>query len=217
MSLRLTTIGLLAFAAAAPLTIASAHAETGAALLVDVSGSPQPSLTPYSEVAPGQTLALGSDTTIKFVHYQSCKEVTVTGGSLKINGPDYQLTGGKIVSEVQQACPQQVKIAQTTAVAGGLVMRGVLKLTEVTSHPAFVIVGSKADTITTARFVDEATQETMTLPVQNRHVAWAQGAPALKAGSSYKMTLLANETAQLTVPVRAVADDQANALIIRAD
>lgn len=194
-----------------------AHAETGAALLVDVTGTTQPALSPYSEVAPGSAIALGPDATVKFVHYQSCKEVTVAGGTLKVNGPDYTVTGGKIISETQQACPQQVKIAQTTAVAGGLVMRGVLKLTEVASHPSLVVVGAKAAAVTTVAFSDDASKETVELPVKDRRVVWAEGTPTLKAGSNYKLALLSNGKSQLEMPVRAVEDDKASVVVLHVD
>lgn len=95
-----------------------------AGLILETTGNVPASVAPYTEVASGSDVALGSDySTVLIAHYATCRQVDVKGGALTVNKDDYAVHDGQILSEVQQPCPEHVKIGQTTAIAGGLVMR----------------------------------------------------------------------------------------------
>jgi hypothetical protein len=188
----LTILSVLALSAA-PF---AAHAEAGAGMITNVTGA---NVAPYSEIASGSTIALGSTGSVTFVHYETCREVTVTGGDVTVNANDYKASGK--VSEVQQPCPERVRIASKTAVSGGLVMRGVSKVTELGSSPALAVAGKGAASITTIQFVAEdksivtgtVSKGKVTLPTQ------------LTVGSRYNMQLIGAGKTQLEMPVQIVA------------
>lgn len=192
-----------------------AAAETSAALIVDTTGA-QSAPAAYTEVQPGTTIALGASGTLKFVHYQTCKEIEVAGGTVTVNAGDFKLEGGKVVSEAAQPCPQQVKMAQTTAVAGGLVMRGVMKMTEVSDRPSLVIVGANAASISSVAFLEDS-KKIAGLPVSQNRVIWASATTALKPGANYKLVLEANGKSQMEMPIRVVNSTKAGVVVVRVD
>lgn len=194
---------VVALASLVALSIAPAiaHAESKAAMLEDVSGVSDASISPYSEVSAGTTITLGTAGKVTFVHYALCREVTVTGGTAVISQADYKVTGGT-ATETKQACPERVQVASTTSVAGGLVLRGTVKATKISSTPKIVFNGVGAGSVTKVVFTadDDSTVEGK---VQDHHLILAPG--ALKSGSTYEMQAFsADNEAKLKVPVEVV-------------
>jgi hypothetical protein len=193
---------IVALASLVALSVAPtiALADQKAAMLEDVSGVSDASIAPYSEVNAGTTITLGSAGKVTFVHYATCKEVTVTGGTAVITQADYKVTGGK-VSEVAQSCPERVQVASTTSVAGGLVLRGTFKPTKIQASQ-IVFNGANAGTLTKVVFTGED-NSTVEAKVQNRHVIVAPG--SLKSGVVYDMAAMnAAEETKLSRPVLVV-------------
>lgn len=176
----------------------AAHAEAGAGMITNVTGA---SVAPYSEIASGSTIALGQTGSVTFVHYQTCREVTVTGGNVTVNANDYQSTGK--VTEVQQPCPERVRIASKTAVSGGLVMRGVSKVTELGATPSLAVAGKGAASVSTIQFVADD-KSIVTGTVANGKVSLPT---ELKVGSRYEMQLIGAGKTQLAMPVQIVANN----------
>ena len=202
-------VALLSFSAG------SAFAVNSAALVTSISGATN-GPTIYSEIQPGTVIKLGASGAMKFVHYQKCSEVEVRGGTLTVNGGNFKLTNGKIVSESAQPCPQQVRMAQSTAVAGGLVMRGVGKTTEISDKPSLVIVGENATKITKVGVYDNATLVTE-LPVTSNQVQW-KDATGLKPGADYRLSLMGADNKQIMeMAVRVVDANKVGVVIVRVE
>jgi hypothetical protein len=196
---------------------AIAHAGPAVALIEDIGGTSEPALSGYSEVTKGSSVNLAAGTTVKFMHYGSCTEVTVTGGKITFNRNDYAIDGGKIIAEDKQACPELVKVESTTSVAGGLVMRGVLDLTNVSAQPSLVMVGKNAAKISSVAFVDDKGEFAFELPVSDRRFSWSAGVPELSPGGNYKMILSADGKKQLEMPIRVVAASNASVVVVHVD
>jgi hypothetical protein len=193
-----------------------ALAESTVAMMEDVVGASQAGVAPYTEVAAGTSIALGSEGSIKFVHYQTCREVAVKGGNVTINAADYKVTGGT-ATETTQPCPQQVRIASNTAVSGGLVMRGGNPIvTPIASHPSLIVAGKNASLVTSVLFVDDAGQATE-VPVKDNRAALPADKLALKQDGNYKLLLKGNGKTQLELPIRVVADQAAALTVLHVD
>lgn len=194
---------VVALASLVALSIAPAiaHAEQKAAMLEDVSGVSDASISPYSEVNAGTTIALGSAGKVTFVHYATCREVTVTGGTAVISQADYKVTGGT-VGETKQACPERVQTASTTSVAGGLVLRGTVKATKIAAAPKIVFNGAGAGSVTKVVFTGDD-NSVVEGKVSDNHLILAPG--ALKTGTVYEMRVTdASDATKLSVPVEVV-------------
>ena len=70
----------------------------------EVTGSTTPALRPYSELPPSTTINLGSAGRLVFVHYLSCRTVTVVGGTVTVETDRYTATGTR--SEARTSCPR---------------------------------------------------------------------------------------------------------------
>jgi hypothetical protein len=186
----------------------AAYAESGAGMVTKASGA---NVAPYSEIVSGSTIALGQTGSVTFVHYDTCREVTVTGGNVTVNETDYQATGS--VSETQQACPERVRIASKTASSGGLVIRGMSKVTELGSYPSLALTGKRASAVSGIRFVAEdksvvagaVSKGKVTIPAE------------LKVGGHYDMQLIGQGKTQLEMPVQIVAGAASPLVVLTVD
>jgi hypothetical protein len=130
-------------------------AEPPAALVLDVSGTVSPAVQRHTEV-PGRTsLALNPSGRITFVHYRTCRVVTVAGGTVRILPTHFEAEGGRIESDRQRPCPRQQKLPITVSgQPGALVTRGITRqpaLPILTPQPRIVLVGSGASRIREGR------------------------------------------------------------------
>lgn len=204
---------LSALALSAAPFAAHAAGPLDAGMVTSIAGA-STNVAPYSEIAPGTQIALGETGSVTFIHYQTCREVTVTGGSVTVNGNDYQVAGGK-VSEAQQACPERVHIASATAVTGGLVIRGTSKVTEIGSHPSVAVAGKRAGAVSSINFVGED-KSVVTGSVSHGRVTLPAGTE-LKAGGRYDMVLVGQGKTQLEMPVQVVASNVSPLVVLTVE
>ena len=141
----LAVVGLVSFQ--------SAQAKTPAALILD-SANVTPAPTAYSEIAPGTSYNLGKNGALTFVHYGLCKEISVMGGKVTFDAKNFKVDGGKVTKETTQPCPQQLSLAASTAVAGGVVMRGASATPELAPTSSMLVVGSGASQVSSAKLID---------------------------------------------------------------
>ena len=134
----LIVVGASVLAVIGFVSLQSAHAKTPAALILD-SANVTPAPTAYSEIAPGTSYNLGKNGALTFVHYGLCKEISVTGGKVTLDTKNFKVDGGKVTKETAQPCPQQLSLAASTAVAGGVVMRGASATPELAPTSIYVI------------------------------------------------------------------------------
>jgi hypothetical protein len=172
----------------------SARAETRVAgLVLEVTGSTQPSLAPYDELPERATVTLGPDAHLVFVHYGTCRQVTISGGSLYIDKARYTLAGGKVEHEDKTNCPREQRIASNAAGAGdtgaaALVMRDAATPLELSGHPTIVLTGARAGNVKSAT-LRRGDHEIGSMVVTGRKVVWPKDRPALPPGNDYVLLL----------------------------
>ena len=205
---------LIGFSAAVLMVfgIVSANAKSPAALIID-SANVSPAPTAYSEVSPGTTYNLGKDGQLTFVHYGLCKEVSITGGKVTLEAKNFKRDGGKVTKESAQPCPQQLSLAASTAVAGGVVMRGNTATPEVTPDAKLMLVGKSAGEISSAKVMDsEKAATNMNFDAATRKIT---SASPLKEGAYTLVLQNANGKAVAEWSFKVARQAQAGTVIVQ--
>src|SRR5438034_303628 len=85
--------GLVLALFTSPWMACEVHAQAAAALVLDKQGTSKPELSPYSEIPDGGSVSLSPQTKLVFVHYGTCRTVTVVGGRVTFRAETYSVTG----------------------------------------------------------------------------------------------------------------------------
>ncbi len=186
-----TVLGQLIIFAAGILALAAAnaHAGTPAALALDVFGPTTPAVEPFSELETKSPIELDADTTMEFLHYASCKAVTVKGGRLNFTKQRYLYKGGKIIEAKRAECPKSVALTGASQI-GGVILRGAGKKKSVTAttRPSFVLIGQQADSYANISIAQNG-RPVFDAKLHGRVFFYPETAPALTKGQSYDVTL----------------------------
>jgi hypothetical protein len=182
---------VFAFCAALLSATPGAYAKSAVGILTDVDGPLQPLLSPGTEIAHGQTLALTRQSTVSFVHYGKCEFVTVRGGSLVMNESDYRIEGGTVLAVETVSCPQaRPALARSSEGAGtaAVVMRGLKSdgIQPIQSRPRIVLAGTAAADIVAVDLAENG-RVIARLPVRRRQAAWGDGMPPLVPNARYML------------------------------
>lgn len=188
MSLRHILLGCVA-ALAVGSAQAAPSAESGpVGLVMSVTGKIVPDTQPYTEVLDDTRLDLGSSGKVTFVHYPSCRLVTVVGGKLLFSQQEVQLDGGAIESETAQKCPKQLKM-KIAGVAGGVRMRAI-PTAFLAERPACTLVGPRNRGFASARVMD-GEEPVATVAMSGPQFIWPSDKPALTVNKMYRLELMA--------------------------
>jgi hypothetical protein len=137
---------------AAGLWAGAAAAQTPSGMIMEVSGPTEPAVQALSEVDPGFSVKLGAGAKMSFVHYQSCKLVSVEGGTVTLRLTAYTVDG-KVLSE-QKRCPKRFAMAAGGSTeAGALVVRG--SATKLSNRPIFLLTGAGAEGVASADLMQD--------------------------------------------------------------
>src|SRR5207237_4398783 len=122
-----------------------------AGLVLNTSGTSTAAAKPLTEIAGGTTLTLSGGARLVFAHYQTCKTVTVVGGTVTVTAGSYITRGGK-QSDAAMPCPKKVNV-RGGGELGGVVYRSISANRGLTlqTEAAFVLVGQRAADFLTAR------------------------------------------------------------------
>ena len=180
-----------------------AGAQNASALILEKTGTTVPEVQPYSEVAVGATVSLQASTRLVFIHYQTCRTVTVVGGTVVFGGLTYTITGGNKPEEVRTPCPPTVRVRGQGETAGVL-MRTISPEVRLSLSPNFALVGARADDFAAVR-VSQGGAKLLEAPLSGRGFRWPAGTAPLVANTDYEMVLVpkAGGTTQVTVKFRA--------------
>lgn len=138
-------------------TAALAQSASMSGIVMQASGGIEPAVKAFGELPAEGKFQLAQGAKLTFVHYRTCKQVTVEGGTLNLSLSEYEVGGGgKIASEAPRPCPRQQRLAQSGE-AASLVMRSGGKAMEVQGRPVFVLVGDRADSIKSGEIRDGST------------------------------------------------------------
>jgi hypothetical protein len=131
-------------------------ADIPAAIVMEVTGTADPPLSPMSEIAVGTTVKLGDGASLTFLDYARCKMVTVVGGTVTLGSADYRTTG-RIENEADGPCPQTYSTAGggTNQTTGGLIVRGGLGPPRWPVNAQFLLTGPNADRVRAAAIYPE--------------------------------------------------------------
>lgn len=176
------------FAVAALALGAGAASATTAAIVLDVQGPTTPAVTPAQELAGDQTIELTDQTRLTFVHLQTCKMVTVVGGTVRLQENRYLISGGEVERE-RKRCPAQVQVAAAgESSAGGVVYRSFGGVPAFPVRPNILLAGANAQHITGAT-VKLGTQPVATLAAAQGRIVWPAAQAALAPDTDYELVL----------------------------
>ena len=189
-------------AAVGTLTVAgTVSAQQSAGLVLESSGSITPSVRSYTEIPGGTALSLAEGARLVFVHYQTCKTVTVVGGTVTITAGSYVTKGGK-QSDERTPCPKKVSV-RGGGELGGVVYRSVSASRGLTlqSEAAFVVSGPRASDFVVARI----TRENAVVaegPIRDQVFRWPAGTTPLSPDTAFELTLVPSRAEDRPVTIR---------------
>ena len=173
---------------------AMAQAQMATALVLEVSGTATPRLEPYGEMLDNLTIRLTKKARLTFLHYDSCRMVTVEGGTIAFGTGTYTVTGGMLQQESVVACPKRVNVVGNTAAV--LLRHGTTPrlatrppLLTTSTRPTFVLVGPRARHFVTLR-VFQGRAVVLEAPLSRRHVQWPLATPPLAATTECEVHLI---------------------------
>ncbi len=185
------------------LTLVSAvtsQVEPTEALLLEKHGALKPDLPTFGEIPPGTLLSLSDTAWIKFSHYRTCQEVTITGGSIKFGSGSYEVTGGTLM-ERHGKCPERYLVDDTGGVmwvSGSVMLRSLhreepgslspRRFLTVPLRPTLVLVGKRARDFSSVR-VSKAGKQVLHVPLVGPALTWPAVADPLVDKGFYEMTL----------------------------
>ncbi len=186
--LRRVIPALLVLAAAG--SAAAQGTRPAVALALEVKGTIQPALEPYSELTAGQGLRLEGEAEIEFLHYATCETVVVRGGELSFSEQRYSVRGGKVADARRGKCPATVSLERDAQI-GGVVLRGspgphVLSLA---TRPGFVVVGADRRDYRKLRIRREG-QTVFEGELAGGRFEWPKGRAPLDPDGNYTVELL---------------------------
>jgi hypothetical protein len=190
MSRHVVTALVVAGLVAAGVTASGAQpARAAAALVLELSGTPAPPVQPFTEIPAGTTLRLPAGGRLTFLHYHTCRAVTLVGGRVTVDAETYTVSGNASVKETRTPCPRPVTLRAGGEVAvGGFVTRSLGPALTFSARPGFVLAGPRATDFRAARFARNDV-EVLSVPLDGPRLRWPPGAAPLAAGV-YDVTLL---------------------------
>jgi hypothetical protein len=200
-------VALLALLVALP-PAAGQPARPGAALVLETGGTPAPAFRPYTEIPAGTTISLAGGARVVFVHYRTCRTVTVVGGTVTVTAEAYAPAGGAAATETPAPCPRPVTLTRGgEVVVGGFLTRSIGPALTLAPRPSFVLAGPRSGDFTAVRVSQEG-REVLTVPLTGAGLHWPAGAPALTVSTVYDLVLLpASPEAPLTLRFRVAAPE----------
>ena len=190
-------------------------ADQPAGLILELTGEIEPALAPFTEIIEGTRLVLGDEARISFVHYETCKLVTMTGGEVRIDRRRYVISRGRVEAERSQDCPRQVQLTRN-ATGAGLLLRGGEDSAQIPLRPSFVLVGRNADEVRRVNLLEQG-RMVASLPAEDRKLTWPDDLPDLVADTIYELALESEDGEEQVYEFLAVDSGRKKLLILRLD
>ena len=185
-----------------------AVAQSGSALVLERTGVIVPDVQPYSEIAVGVTVTLQTGARLVFLHYQTCRTVTVVGGTVVFGGLNYTITGGGKPEEVRTPCPPTVRLRGQSEMAGVL-MRSISPEVRMSTSPVFALVGGRADDFASVR-VSQGGTILLEAPLAGRGFRWPAGTAPLVANTDYELVLVPKSDCKTRITLKFRAEGGAS-------
>lgn len=179
-------------AASGMLVAGPAAAADAVALIMSVSGKVTPDLAAYSEISAETAIDLGVDGRVSFVHYPSCRQVTVLGGKLTFGPQEVQVDGGTIERETPQKCPKKMSVKVASGQSAAVRTRGfeaaLIPSPRLSERPSCVLLGASARDYTQAQVI-QGDKTVVSIKLSQPVVSWPAKTPALQDGNRYTLVL----------------------------
>ena len=154
-------------------------ATPGVALVLEIDGPVTTALRPYREIPLGTTVSLGNEGRLVFLHYASCRTLTVEGGAVTFTGgPAPILKGTATRADVRGRCPKKFSASGSDA---AVVMRSVTAPGTSTT-PEFILVGRRADDFSAIRIKREG-REVIARSLDGTRFSWPADVAPLAPGA----------------------------------
>jgi hypothetical protein len=214
----------LPLAAVALLSAPPAGAETSVGIVMEISGQATPSLSEMAEIPANTPFQLESDTKLTFLHYASCKLVTVIGGTLALTRGDYK-EDGKVESVTDGPCPHVYSLPDNDDGhgTGGTIFRGSATAPHWPTTPQIVFVGTRADAVASAEILVDASSRSNQPPVRlllgGMRAKEPPGTTPLQPNGHYTLRLTMRDRRDpIDIPFVAMASGGGDSLVVlRAD
>jgi len=206
---------------------AAVHSASGAepvGIVFDLTGPAEPALQRFAELSDGGSYKLGPSTRLTFVHYRTCRVVSVVGGTVRLDQARYNIIGGRIESDQLQPCPQHYVVAPTGAPAGttgALLLRSGGNDAPITSaRPDLILTGARADAFSAVEVRRDDVAVALS-PLGGRRFVWPRNRERLAAGEGYRLVLSRPGGARVEIPFTVVESPRSTEpdrlLIVRVD
>ena len=176
-----------------------AGAVSASALVLDVSGASIPGVRPYDEILEDAKISLPGGARLVFLHYHTCRTVTVVGGRIRFGAETYSIIGGTKESDARTPCPRTVTVKPGGEMAGALIRSLGGAGLSMSSRPTFVVAGPRAADFASVR-VSRGDTKVLEAPLEDRHFRWPSTAEPLAVGPEYELAFI--PTTADAVPVR---------------
>lgn len=167
---------------------APAMAGDPAALILDASGTIDPEIDLYEEIADGTVLKLGSDAVLTISHYSSCEEVVLAGGMVTVGADELAIDGSEVRSRTAVQCPDHIVMAAADLINMAVTLRSARKARVMAPEPEFVLAGPWGRQFDKLDVYGKEGQ-VATVPVAGGQVSWPSDLPPLAAGEIYVVVL----------------------------
>lgn len=178
-----------------------------AALVLDVSGTVDPSIGLYDEVGEGTVLKLGNDAKLTISHYGACEEVALSGGTVSVASDKLAIDGSQIESRTAVKCPDQVVMAAADLINMAVTLRSAKEARVMAPQPEFVLVGSWGKQFDKLD-VHGGGGLLASLPVTGGHASWPADSEPLALGQTYVVVLNGAGAQQHAARIEVTADAQ---------
>lgn len=198
--------GLFATLAGAVMVLAAAAAwaQGRAALVVDITGTSDPQVAAFDELEAGAKLRLGRETEITIMHYASCRELRLRGGTVVVGEAALETPGAQLLGGRGCDCPEMVTVSEASVVGAGVVLRSVSALPKVSPRPSFLIAlagGAGHDELR----IQKGSEVVLHRPIDGARVRW-DAADAPLAPGDYTVVLVGEGQTAHAARIRVAAD-----------
>jgi hypothetical protein len=175
----------------------TSHAR-GVALVLEATGAATPPLQAFSEIPAGTVVSLSREARLTFVHYRTCRVVSMVGGEVQFGTEVYRLAGGTVEREEPRPCPRRIRAGGQP---GGVLLRSGSPIPALSPRPTFVLVGARADDFGVVRIL-RAGHVVLERPLEGRRFEWPSDAPPLPPGADCELTLVPRTSGSAPVSAR---------------
>lgn len=183
-----------------------AQAQPASALVLEKSGASEPEVKPYSEMPAGATVSLSPGTKLVFVHYHTCRTVTVLGGRITFGAETYAVSGGTKTEQAGSTCPRTVRLKGSGEIVGGVVVRSVRPALQLSTTPSFVLSGARADDFAKVAVAEDG-RVVLEAGLSGRFFRWPAARAPLPT-TDHELILVPKEPGKARVTIRFRAEPQ---------